>query len=102
MSCAVCRRRSVVLRNGLSSRRWRRLSNAEIARSPGPRVLHLVPALFGPAGTLGGAERYALELARHMADRVPTRLLTFGAQAEERRIGNLDVRVVGHAFHVAG
>src|SRR5438067_4192240 len=95
MSCAVCRRKSVVLRNGLSSRRWRRLPNADIARPAGLRVLHLVPALFGPAGIVGGAERYALELARHMANRLPTRLLTFGLQSEERRIGNLAVRVVG-------
>ena len=102
MSCAVCRRKSVVLRNGLSSRRWRRLPNADIAQPAGLRVLHLVPALFGPAGIVGGAERYALELARHMANRLPTRLLTFGLQSEERRIGNLAVRVVGDAFHVAG
>jgi len=25
-----------------------------------PRVLHIVPALFGTDGVLGGAERYAL------------------------------------------
>jgi hypothetical protein len=32
-------------------------------RSAPPRVVHLVPALFGGDGTVGGAERYALELA---------------------------------------
>ena len=44
------------------------------------RVLHIVPALFGAdrGGLTGGAERFALELARHMADVVPTRLLSFG------------------------
>jgi alpha-maltose-1-phosphate synthase len=67
-----------------------------------PRVLHIVPALFGPNGVTGGAERYALELARHMADAVPTRLLTFGDRAERTRAGNLDVRVVGTAWHVRG
>ena len=36
------------------------------------RVVHLVPALFGPGGVYGGAERYALELARQMAEQVPT------------------------------
>jgi hypothetical protein len=41
-------------------------------------VLHIVPALFGATGIVGGAERYAFELARHMADRVPTRLVSFG------------------------
>jgi glycosyltransferase involved in cell wall biosynthesis len=66
------------------------------------RVLHLVPALFGPAGIFGGAERYALELARHMADTVPTRLVTFGKTAEERRVGNLDLRVIANPWHVRG
>ena len=66
------------------------------------RVLHLVPALFGRAGIIGGAERYALELARHMAERVPTRLVTFGESAQETRIGNLDVRVIANAWHVRG
>ena len=42
------------------------------------KVAHLVPALFGARGTVGGAERYVLELARHMAVRVPTTLVTFG------------------------
>ena len=36
------------------------------------RVFHVVPALFGADGIIGGAERYALELARHMALEVPT------------------------------
>ena len=67
-----------------------------------PRVLHLVPALFGPTGVTGGAERYALELARHMADQVPTRLLTFGSRDECARDGNLEIRVVGGAWHVRG
>ena len=58
-----------------------------------PRVLHIVPALFGTTGVVGGAERYAFELARHMADRVPTRLLSFGSKAVEIREGNLDVKV---------
>ena len=66
------------------------------------RVLHLVPALFGPGGIVGGAERYALELARHMAERVPTKLVTFGEGRRETRIGNLDVRVIANAWHVRG
>jgi len=43
-----------------------------------PRVVHLVPAPFGQGGLVGGAERYVFELARHMAERVDTRLVTFG------------------------
>jgi alpha-maltose-1-phosphate synthase len=73
-----------------------------VSRAKRPRVLHLVPALFGPEGVVGGAERYTLELARHMADDVPTRLVTFGAQAGQRRIDNLDVRVLSGAWYVRG
>lgn len=58
-----------------------------------PRVLHIVPALFGTSGAIGGAERYALELARHMADCVPTRLLTFGDNSREEIQGHLQIRI---------
>ena len=69
-----------------------------------PRVLHVVPALFGrgEGGVLGGAERYALELARHMAERVPTRLVTFGERGREETLGSLKVRVIGGAWQVRG
>ena len=51
---------------------------SDTARMTRPtRALHVVPALFGEGGVFGGAERYALELARHMADQTPTRLVTF-------------------------
>jgi alpha-maltose-1-phosphate synthase len=66
------------------------------------RVLHIVPALFGANGVLGGAERYALELARNMADLTPTRLLTFGKQSRYETFGNLQVRVVGDPWYVRG
>jgi len=72
------------------------------ARSGRTRVLHIVPALFGAGGVFGGAERYALELARHMADATPTRLLTFGGQSRTERLGNLDIRVIGKPWHVRG
>ena len=45
---------------------------------PIPRVVHLVPALFGSEGMFGGAERYDFELARHMARTTPTTLVSFG------------------------
>lgn len=68
-----------------------------------PRVLHVVPASFRKAGgVLGGAERYVTELARHMAESVPTELLTFGPVAEEWTIGKLRVRVKQPWFHVRG
>jgi glycosyltransferase involved in cell wall biosynthesis len=65
-------------------------------------VLHIVPALFGATGIVGGAERYAFELARHMAERVPTRLVSFGSQETAIREGELGVRVIGGAWHVRG
>ena len=65
-------------------------------------VVHLVPALFGPRGIVGGAERYAFELARQMADRVPTTLLTFGEERYEQLVGALRVRVIGNPWFVRG
>jgi glycosyltransferase involved in cell wall biosynthesis len=66
------------------------------------RVVHIVPALFGPHGLVGGAERYALELARHMADAVPTTLVTFGECAREERMGALDIEVLGAPTYIRG
>lgn len=66
-------------------------------------VVHVVPALFDAAdGIIGGAERYVFELARHMADVVPTRLVTFGDRAREERIGSLQLRVVADPWFVRG
>jgi glycosyltransferase involved in cell wall biosynthesis len=66
------------------------------------KVTHIVPALFGPKGVVGGAERYVLELARHMAPRARTTLVTFGAEDDEMREGELRIRVLGGARHVRG
>jgi glycosyltransferase involved in cell wall biosynthesis len=65
-------------------------------------VTHIVPALFGPKGIVGGAERYVLELARHMAPRVRTTLVTFGAEDDEIGEGELRIRVLGGARRVRG
>ena len=66
------------------------------------RVVHIVPALFGPDGIVGGAERYAFELARHMATRVPTTLVTFGERNRHETVGSLEVRVLGNPWYVRG
>ena len=67
-----------------------------------PVVTHIVPAPFDAEdGIVGGAERYSLELAKHMAERVPTRLLTFGRRDRSERIGALDVTVL-RAHYVRG
>jgi glycosyltransferase involved in cell wall biosynthesis len=66
-------------------------------------VMHLVPALFGADdGVFGGAERYALELARHMSEATPTRLVSFGSQDREESVDNLRIRVIGNPWYVRG
>jgi glycosyltransferase involved in cell wall biosynthesis len=60
------------------------------------RILHLSPTLFDDTGRVaGGGERYAFELARHMADRCPTRLVAFGPEDRRDRVGAMAVRVYG-------
>lgn len=66
------------------------------------RVLHMVPALFGTSGIVGGAERYALELAKAMAKHTQTRLVTFGDEDRAYRDNALDVRVLGKPWRIRG
>ena len=65
-------------------------------------VVHVVPALFGPGGVVGGAERYALELAKTMASGVPAQLVTFGTEDTTETHDNLTVRVLGRPYRVRG
>ena len=68
-----------------------------------PPVAHLVPALFDRKdGVLGGAERYAFELARHMAAVVPTRLISFGGERRLIQEGPLEITVLGPSRAVRG
>jgi glycosyltransferase involved in cell wall biosynthesis len=64
------------------------------------RVVHVAPTPFGDAGIFGGGERYPLELARAMADRVDCELVTFGAPATVREPGGLGIRVLRPVAHV--
>jgi glycosyltransferase involved in cell wall biosynthesis len=66
------------------------------------RVLHIAPAIFGDQGVVGGAERYALELAKHMSTQVPTEFAVFGDEARTEQIGALSVHVLGPATYVRG
>lgn len=71
--------------------------------SPAGSVTHLVPALFGrDDGLIGGAERYALELARHMSAETPTTLVSFGEREREETMGQLKIRVLGNPWYVRG
>jgi glycosyltransferase involved in cell wall biosynthesis len=66
------------------------------------RVAHVVPALFGDDGVVGGAERYVFELARAMADVTPTTLVTFGSNDRSEQVGPLRVEVLGRPWRVRG
>jgi glycosyltransferase involved in cell wall biosynthesis len=56
--------------------------------------------LFGRDGAYGGGERYAFELARHMAEVVPTTLLSFGERDIDERAGALRIRALGDPWYV--
>ena len=71
-------------------------------RSRAPRVLHVVPAVFGKHGQLGGAERYACELARAMSERTPTRLVSFGDEEERWHDAALQLRVLPRTSYLRG
>lgn len=77
--------------------------NHKPERKATPRVVHIVPALFdADDGVVGGAERYALELARHMAEEAPTTLVSFGKQERHERLGQLKIHVIGNPWYVRG
>jgi len=61
--------------------------------SPLPRVAVVYPMTFGADGVFGGGERYALELARALARRTPTRLLSFGPRRRRETDGPLAISV---------
>jgi glycosyltransferase involved in cell wall biosynthesis len=69
------------------------------------RVLHVVPAVFGPDGNIGGAERYAAELVKALRSRVDARLVSFGDRTATLEVDGLPVDVLaarpirGHPFN---
>jgi glycosyltransferase involved in cell wall biosynthesis len=67
-----------------------------------PRVAIVYPIPFGEDGLYGGGERYALELARAMAEKTPTRLVTFGAHPRKENKGNLEIRIFRPRRYIHG
>jgi glycosyltransferase involved in cell wall biosynthesis len=59
-----------------------------------PHITHIVPALFGSDGVFGGAERYALELAKACSRVYPTALLTFGEESRTLLNEKLTIHVL--------
>jgi glycosyltransferase involved in cell wall biosynthesis len=64
-------------------------------------VVHVTPTVFA-ADSRGGGERYPLELARAMAELVPTRLVTFGRERRRAVDGALEIRVLATRGHWRG
>ncbi len=60
---------------------------------PSPRVAVVYPTPFGEDGIFGGGERYAHELARALARRTPTRLVSFGSRPRRDFEGPLEVSI---------
>lgn len=58
-----------------------------------PKVAIVYPIPFGDEGIFGGGERYALELAKALAKRTPTRLITFGSRPRREIIDGLEIQV---------
>ena len=50
--------------------------------------------MFGATGVWGGGERYALELARAVAKRASTRLLTFGSERSRMVLNDLRIHAI--------
>jgi glycosyltransferase involved in cell wall biosynthesis len=56
-------------------------------------VVHVSPLWFGE-GYIGGGERYPLELARAMAEEVPTKLVSFGPRTKRLKLGRLGISIL--------
>jgi glycosyltransferase involved in cell wall biosynthesis len=57
------------------------------------RVLHVSPLYFDASSYIGGGERYATELARSMAEKTPTKMVSFNPEPKELTLGSLKIRV---------
>lgn len=66
------------------------------------RVAVVYPIEMGDVGHVGGGERYALEMARGLSEKVDTRLVTFGAARRQRMEGKLRFEVFPRLHLVKG
>jgi glycosyltransferase involved in cell wall biosynthesis len=67
-----------------------------------PRVALVYPIPFGGAGIFGGGERYAVELGKALARRIPTRLVTFGEGRRDGTDGPLAIRTLRPLTYLRG
>ncbi len=66
------------------------------------RVVHVAPTYLGRDSLIGGGERYATELAKAMAQQVPTRLISFGEKTRREQWGNLEAHIYKPLWHAGG
>ena len=66
------------------------------------KVVHVSPLYFSDKSVIGGAERYALELARATAAHTPTKLVTFGKRRQTVQDGKLQIEIYPIWFHLGG
>jgi glycosyltransferase involved in cell wall biosynthesis len=66
------------------------------------RVVFVCPTHFSAKSVLAGAERYAFELARAMARRTPTTLVTFGDEALQSKEGDLAIHCYRRWLNISG
>mgnify|MGYP000094312738 CR=1 FL=1 len=57
-------------------------------------VIHTSPTYFGDRSIVGGGERYSFELARAMAEHVPTTFVSFAERSQSTHQGPLQVRLL--------
>jgi glycosyltransferase involved in cell wall biosynthesis len=57
------------------------------------RVVHISPRYFGDRSYVGGGERYAINLAKAMANQVETVLVSFGDARDSYKLGALQVEI---------
>ncbi len=57
-------------------------------------VIHTSPTYFGDRSIVGGGERYSFELARAMAEHVPTTFVSFAEHSKSIHRGPLQIRLL--------
>jgi glycosyltransferase involved in cell wall biosynthesis len=64
------------------------------------KVVHVSPTFFEPGSVIGGGERYPLDLARAMAEKTKTELISFSDQPRVEQHDSLTVRLYKPWFYV--
>src|SRR3989338_10691824 len=74
------------------------------ARGPGNvmKVAYVIPTHFDDSSVIAGAERYAYGLAKAMARKADTSLVTFSSKNAVRRDGELTIRYCKAICHIGG